>query len=117
MLTSFQLLDKILKFCICPFFFFLTFIALNVLIGIVTDSFKINYYESIGAIAIGTIYIAPIMLIVLTGISLLMLRAIKKLELIAKESFLILWGIGMGIVSISLFFVIGWIEDILRYLF
>ncbi|MCB9807664.1 hypothetical protein H6770_00210 [Candidatus Peribacteria bacterium] len=118
-MTKFTLdtLGKIVKVLIFPFFFFISFIAGAIVIGIMSHSFEKNFYESVASIAIATVYVAPIAFTLLAFISLIFLKFLNKMHILANDSFLLLWGCLMGITTLSLFFAIEKIESVLFYLF
>jgi len=113
----FTFINGLAKVSIFPFFYFATFFLILFMTGYATDSFSRNYGEAIEGMALGMMYLAPALLLILIPVSLIILKLTRTMYFLKNDWFLVLWGGLSAGVGILLLLGTGQVVDLFYFLF
>lgn len=106
--TFINVLSGFTKLLIFPFFYFSTFLLTFISVGFISGSFSKNYGEAIEGIALGTVIVAPLLLLIFIPLTLLVLLKTRKLHYLYNDWFLVLLGIGSAGTCVFLLLALEW---------
>lgn len=105
-------LSWITKVMIFPFFYFGSFLLALTLISYTTGSFQVNLGETIEGIAIGVIFLAPILLLIAIPIIYLILKLKHSTHLLKNDRFLAYLGMGTAVTCVLFFLILEWLISV-----